>query len=123
MFLGIHVLLANLFVIGLTTITNFLGCKYLVFSAWGAHKKLDFLLYRYKYLIRYVFIGLGSIVIETIIITILRSFNQTTLISNISIITGFIIGLLFSYLLNSKINFYVPKERNLRCLILLKGLI
>ena len=52
--LGIDVLLANLFSVVLIVITNFTGCKFVVFDDFLFKKRLDFLLYRYKYLIRYI---------------------------------------------------------------------
>jgi pentose-5-phosphate-3-epimerase/putative flippase GtrA/broad specificity phosphatase PhoE len=115
--LEVPVLLANIFTIALTTLTNFVGSKYLVFEKHTFRTKANFLLYRYKYLIRYVIIGLTSIFIEVLAIELARrlvSFTGLNIHDYAIIISGFLCGVIFAFILNSKINFPVPKNRNLR---------
>ncbi len=107
-YLGVPILLANLFSIGLASITNYLGSKYFVFSS--DRKRIDYLLYRYRYLANYVLIGVSSLFLEVLLIYFL-SFVLENIWWNTLI--GFFAGVFFSFLLNSKLNFKVPPERNL----------
>jgi ribulose-phosphate 3-epimerase len=115
--IGMHILIANIFTIGLTTITNYIGCNFFVFRKDAYKSKIDFLLYRYKYLIRFTIIGIGSLFTELLIIqliTIISDKAGLKLPIYISIAAGFVLGLLFSFIINSKINFPVSKERHLK---------
>lgn len=71
-------------------------------------QKLDFLLFRYKYLLRYIFIGLSSIVVELLIIGVLP-FAPV-----VSIPVGFLLAVVWAFFLNSRLNFPVSKEKNLQ---------
>lgn len=75
-------------------------------------KYLEYFLYRYRFLINYIIIGFSSILLEVLIISILDYF----FLKNILIFSfiGFIFGVLFSFSLNAKLNFHVPKERAVR---------
>ena len=112
---GLSALLANVCSIGLTTITNFLGSKFFVFK--GYMQKIDFIIYRYKYLIRYIIIGLASLLVEILIIEILAKQTPVGISRSfyyLNIIIGFLSGVFISFLLNSRLNFPVKKHRNLR---------
>jgi len=107
--LGINVFIANFLTIGLTTMTNYIGSKYIVFEPLKLIKKFDFLVYRYRYITTYIVIGLGSIFIELLIIALANNLSN-----ELTLVTGFATGMIFSYTLNSKLNFKVPKEKNLQ---------
>ena len=62
--LGINILIANVFTIGFTTMTNYIGSRYIVFHESYINKKINYLVYRFRYLINYMIIGLGSILLE-----------------------------------------------------------
>ena len=116
-FFGMHATLAYIATIVVTTITNFLGCKLFVFNHSLWITKVNFLIYRHKYLIRYMTIGVSAVFLEIFMIEVLtlaqKSLNITFHLYGI-ILTGFFAGVLLSFYLNAKINFPVPKERNLR---------
>ena len=109
--LGINILIANVFTIGFTTMTNYIGSRYIVFHESYINKKINYLVYRFRYLINYMIIGLGSILLEIFLINILSKYvpdiRFTTLI-------GFIAGVLFSFFLNKNLNFKVPKAENVK---------
>lgn len=116
-YLQVNILLANVFSIALTTLTNYTGCKFFVFTREFYSKKINFLLYRYKYLIRYMVIGVGSIFFEVLLIGLIRKISNSfgyIMHPYIIISIGFLGGVVFSFILNSRINFPVPKNRNLR---------
>lgn len=73
-----------------------------------AKKTTNLLLYRFRYLINYIIIGLLSIIIELIIISGLKLY----LLNFIATIIGFLSGMFFAFVLNAKLNFNVPKLRN-----------
>lgn len=77
-------------------------------------RKLSFIFFRYRYLLRYILIGLGSLVFEILIITLLNGMHLLSEYNYVVILTGFVAGVLFAFALNAKINFPVPKNRNLR---------
>ena len=110
-YLGINTPLAYLLVMCLTTATNYLGSNYFVFNSAEYMKKVDFLIYKFRYLITYIIIGLGSIFLEVFLIELLKKNS-----SNIYPITviGFVAGVIFSFILNAKLNFDVPKNQNLK---------
>ena len=111
---GLHPLLANLLVLIPTTISNYLGCKWFVFDQ-NLRSRINFLIYRYKYLLRYIIIGLGSIVVEVLVIHLFSLSPSTKNLHTAWFLgIGFLCGVLFSFYLNSTINFPVPKEHNLR---------
>jgi len=107
----IPVVMANLLMLAFTTIMNYFGSKFFVFSANKTYKNLNFLIYRYRYLINYILIGLSSIILEIVIIQLAIKIINIKLVC---IALGFISGVILSFWLNAKINFNVPKEKNLR---------
>ncbi len=75
-------------------------------------KEIDFLFYRYRFVLNYCLIGFGSIVLELIIATTLNRFlNLNVMLGSV---IGFIFGVLFSYILNSRLNFQVPKKKSVK---------
>jgi ribulose-phosphate 3-epimerase len=70
---------------------------------------LIYLMKKHRFLINYIFIGISSLVIEAFF---LRIFRYVNLRNSISLLTAFLIGLIFSYVFNSKLNFHVPKKKN-----------
>jgi len=110
---GLDVRLANIFVIGLTTFTNYTGCKFFVFAD-DIRYGVNFIIYRYKYLLRYVVIGFGSLICEALMIELIRKVTGEEVVTYAMIFAGFVSGVVFSFILNSKLNFQVRKERNLR---------
>jgi ribulose-phosphate 3-epimerase len=110
-YLGINVLLANLLTIGFTTMTNYFGSRYFVFYDSEINKTINYWIYRYRYLSLYIIIGLSSIIIEILVISLLNKIISSFLIKAV---IGFVFSMGFSFILNSKLNFKVPKERNAR---------
>ena len=114
---GVPVLIANVLNIGLTTITNFIGLKLFVFETKKYWSRLDFLVFRYKYLIRYVIIGFCSILVELAVISLLNYITSELAIGvsqYVIIAAGFLAGVLFAFVLNTKLNFPVSKKHNKR---------
>ena len=74
-------------------------------------KGINFLIYRFRYLFNYIIIGFFSILLEIIIIS---QFNKIGVSLIFSAPIGFMSGLFLSYILNSRLNFRVPKKNNLR---------
>jgi len=114
---GVPVLVANVLNIALTTATNFGGLKLFVFETRKYASRLDFLIFRYKYLIRYVIIGFCSIVVEVLAIAALKYALAAQAIGihpYVITATGFLAGVLFSFILNTKLNFPVSKKDNAR---------
>lgn len=110
-FIGINVFISNVITIGFTTITNYLGSKYFVFNDNRFNRKINYWIYRYRYLTLYIIIGLSSIILEILIISIIgRNISEFFF----KAVIGFIGSLLFSFFLNSTINFKVAKGRNIR---------
>src|SRR3989338_5175191 len=70
-FFGMHATLAYIATIVVTTITNFLGCKLFVFNHSLWITKVNFLIYRHKYLIRYMTIGVSAVFLEIFMIEVL----------------------------------------------------
>jgi len=110
-YLNIHPLVANIGVIGCTTIMNFIGTKFFVFQKKN-EKNVNFLVYRYRFLLNYIIIGFLSIIIEVIFIELAKRVISIKVIY--LTIIGFVIGALLSFALNSKLNFKVPKEKRIR---------
>jgi putative flippase GtrA len=104
---------ANIFMIGLTTITNYIGSKYFVFARTGIIKKANYAIYKYRYFLRYIIIGIFSILLELIIIIIMSKI----LPYEISILFGFFVAMTASYLINSKINFNIPKNDRIKAFL------
>lgn len=114
-YIGINVYIANIFMISLTTTINFIGTKIFVFENQKYQKHVSFIIYRYRYVYRYILIGLGSLIIEAIFIEILKeTFNSLNIPIIIFYISGFVIGMLFAFYFNIKMNFPVPKKENIR---------
>lgn len=78
-------------------------------------KNTTFIFYRFRYLINYILIGFLSILVEIFLVHLLEGANIFFLLR---IIIGFFGGLLFSFFLNSRLNFRVPRERNLRTFLI-----
>lgn len=109
--LDINVYVANIFMIGLTTTLNFIGSKFYVFEYHNYQKYMEFFLYRHRYLFRYLVIGFISLLIESVFIEFLKNtFTNATILY----ISGFIIGMLFAFYFNIKMNFPVHKSENVR---------
>ena len=84
-----------------------------VFGILG--KQINFIFYRFRYLINYIIIGFFSIVIELLVIHFLRNIQIFFLYK---LFMGFAFGLFFGFMLNARINFRVPKNKNLRTFII-----
>jgi len=108
---GVPVLSANVLVIGFTTVTNYLGSKYLVFNSNDWLETIDYYRYKYYNLITYVLIGVGSLFIEILVISGMSSVSPNPW-ANIGV--GFVCGMTFSYVLNAWYNFDEPENRNVR---------
>lgn len=78
-------------------------------------RDINFLTYKFRYLINYIIIGFFSILLEVLLINFVF---PGFLDFKIKIILGFLFGLIFSFILNAKLNFKVPKNRNTRTFIL-----
>ena len=76
-------------------------------------KDLDFAFYRYRHILIYIVIGFFSLVVELLIRKQLLNFglNQT-----LCIILSISIGILVAFILNIKLNFYIPEYLLLRSL-------
>ncbi len=73
--------------------------------------QLNYFRYRFKYLINYIVIGFFSILLELIIVKILISYSVPLIFS---MVPGFLCGMLFAFFLNAKLNFKVPRSKNVR---------
>jgi pentose-5-phosphate-3-epimerase/broad specificity phosphatase PhoE/putative flippase GtrA len=111
-FFVINIYYANLAAILLASVSNLLGNKYIVFNELILKSRAEFYLYRYKYLLRYIAIGLGSVILESVVVGLIKHFFWIE--NYFTIAFGFLLGVFLSFYLNSKINFHVPKERNIR---------
>ncbi|MBM3231766.1 hypothetical protein FJZ21_00075 [Candidatus Pacearchaeota archaeon] len=80
-----------------------------ILKSQSLRRETKFLLYRFRYLINYIIIGLFSVGLEILIVHYLNILESPSLIS---IPLGFISGVFISFLLNSRLNFRVPKGRN-----------
>ena len=78
-------------------------------------KTINFLRYRFNYLLNYIIIGFFSILLEILVIYSLFFLEIPFLIK---ILLGFLSSVLFSFVLNAKLNFKVPKSKNTRTFIL-----
>ena len=74
-------------------------------------KDLDFALYRYRHILIYIVIGLFSLVVELLIRKQLLNFGLNPVLS---IILSISIGILVAFILNIKLNFYIPEYLLLR---------
>ena len=77
-------------------------------------KNFYFFLYKKKYLIIYIFIGLVSILLELFLRKILMRFNLNEIVYNYS---PFLFGIIFAFYFNIRFNFSVPKIYLRRSLI------
>ena len=71
-------------------------------------------IYKNRYLIVYVGIGIFSLLLEQFIINLLNNLSSVNSLNN-SI--GFISGVIFAFILNAKFNFKVPRKRLLKSMI------
>jgi len=76
-------------------------------------KKLNFLFYRYRFLLLYIIFGFISLVVELIISKFLFYYNLNYLISTI---IGFIIGLITAFFLNVRYNFHITYAKRKKAL-------
>ncbi len=109
-FFGIPIFLANFIVIGFTTIINYLGSKYFVFSKTFIIKNINYKIYKYRYFLRYFLIGVLSIIIELGTILLFRDLIDTKIL----MLLGFILSMLFAFYINTKFNFKVKKRDSLK---------
>lgn len=68
-------------------------------------------IYKNRYLIVYVVIGILSLLLEQSVINLL---NNLSSINNLNNSIGFIFGVTFAFILNAKFNFKVPRKRLLK---------
>jgi len=78
-------------------------------------KTLNFFFYRFRYLINYVIIGFFSILLEIVVIKALSIVSSSFYFT---VIPGFLSGMILSFILNSRLNFNIPKSRNFKTFIL-----
>jgi len=76
---------------------------------------MNFLRHRFNYLINYIWIGFFSIVFESLIIQLVL-FQITPFW--LKVFLGFLSGLFLSLILNAKLNFKVPRSKNVRVFLL-----
>ena len=76
--------------------------------------KLDFLVYRFRFLFLYIIFGILSLIIEFIIRNYLFSLGFS---NQIATLTGLIVGILFAFWSNSKMNFKIPTPRLFKALL------
>ena len=81
----------------------------------GLKKGVGFLVYRFRYLFNYIIIGFFSILLELLIIKALIPLGFSFILS---VLLGFSGGVFFSFFLNAKLNFRVPKSKNTRTFFL-----
>lgn len=111
--IGVPILIANIFTIFFGTIINYIGIKTMIFEVEKSKKMIRYLIFRYRFLMRYIIIGLFSIIIEVSIIyalDLLIDYNQT--FNYFYILIGFGTGVLIAWYLNTRLNFPVTKEQN-----------
>jgi len=109
--MGLEVFIAFLVSLFLGSLTNFLGIKYFVFAKTAFIKKINYLVFRFRYFIIYVVIGLTSILVELLVIASIENLFSTLYLK---LFLGFMVGMIFSFVLNLKLNFDIPKEKSLR---------
>lgn len=83
----------------------------MVINIKNLKKSANFIFFRFRYLINYIIIGFFSVLLEVIIVGSLGIYN-ISLGNKIAI--GFLAGVLLSFILNSKLNFRVPRSKNAR---------
>src|SRR5262245_37088696 len=77
------------------------------FARLFTHTQLGFLVYRYRYLVTFAAIGFASILLELLLVSaVLRENWPWQLKAGV----GFVAGLAFSFWLNARVNFNVPRE-------------
>ncbi len=77
-------------------------------------KTINFLRYRFRYLSNYIIIGFLSVLLEIIIV----NYSILELPFILKVVVGFIAGVLLAFILNAKLNFRVPKSKNMRTFLL-----
>jgi ribonuclease H / adenosylcobalamin/alpha-ribazole phosphatase len=78
-------------------------------------KTTNFLRYRFRHLFNYIIIGILSIILEVVVVKIFTIYKLPFIPA---IITGFLSGMILSFILNAKLNFNVPKAKNKRTFII-----
>lgn len=71
------------------------------------HTPLAYFLFRYRYLAVFTVVGLSSILLEVVLVRAAMPPEWPWLVKAMA---GFVVGLVFSFVLNSSINFHVPRE-------------
>lgn len=77
-------------------------------------RRWDFLLYRFRFLIVYVIIGVLSLILEVVLF---RGFERLGLSTTPSNLLALGIGVLFAYWLNVRFNFRIPPAKRNRALL------
>ncbi|MDA8698172.1 GtrA family protein [Rhodopirellula sp.] len=70
--------------------------------------RIDFYLYRFRFLLTYILIGLTSLLIEFVVVRTFQGSNFSNLTSQIC---GTSTGILFAFFMNVKFNFRIPSAR------------
>ena len=78
------------------------------------HRQISFFLYRYRFLLTYIFIGFLSIALEVISFKLLE-FILGSLVSKIIAVT---LGIVFAFWLNVRYNFKIPKSKWIRTFLI-----
>jgi ribonuclease H / adenosylcobalamin/alpha-ribazole phosphatase len=113
-FFGLNILIANILIIGLTTIINYFGSKYFVFAKSKIIKDANYLIYKYRYFLRYVLIGVISIFFELFIVLALGIKVPLKYLLPFA----FLGGMIFSFILNLKFNFNISKNESFKAFFL-----
>ncbi len=77
-------------------------------------KKINFLFYRYRFLLFYILFGFISLIVELIISKFLVYYNLNYLFATI---IGFIIGLIAAFFLNVRYNFHITYAKRKKALL------
>lgn len=76
-------------------------------------KKINFLFYRYRFLLFYVLFGVLSLIFELIITKFLLYYQVSNIPASIA---GFIVGLLVAFFLNIRYNFHIAQAKRKKAL-------
>ena len=74
-------------------------------------RQINFLKYRFNYLFKYIIIGFFSVLLEVLFVRYVPFFTFPFFMK---VVVGFLLGVCFSFILNAKLNFKVPKSKNAR---------
>jgi ribulose-phosphate 3-epimerase len=77
-------------------------------------KNLDFIFFRYRHILVYILIGLFSVFVELLV---RKQLHNLGLEFKAGVILSISIGILVAFVLNIKLNFYIPKHFLLRSLL------